>query len=560
MKTGRWYSFALLSLFFAALMLRLILPLEYSVWGPDTGENYYIAKFFAVNGRMPLPYYGFGTTYTEFPIVYQLVASVSRITGISVAAASELSMPFLTSTLVFPIAGIAVAITERRSVGVLSALFYATSVPIIGHTSIIASDTIGEVILIFFIYFYMRSGRDRMMTAIALATAVAMVPSYHLGTVMLLLFLYCVLFYYSFWKRDNSTELLKSIVFISVITTITWAYWLTQAPNFVSVFILHNPHLAIEEAISAPYIFMFLVFILGNFFQRQPHALVAKRTEMRKEYYYTVSIIGSAAVAFIAYTGVQSVPLYPSAFTLLEIPTVVFTLFGFASFLFLLRKEKRAWPIGIMTSATAAIIAAGVLTNIPYLVPERVIEYLLLTMATFAGYGMVDALSKVGKRARTGVALSVIILLVLAAGFSTALVTSTTTPSKVGASPAGDISASVWLRTNTPPSATVASDHRLSSIVFGFSGRNATWEKGGYPIFTSSNPGELYAGLNSSQTPSGNKTIDYLLLDTYMMEGGNFYPNQTAIPVSPFVLNTIQGGNFILLYSNGLATVYAYSP
>ncbi len=562
MKEERWYILALFSIFFAALALRLILPLEFNVWGPDTGENYYITHYFAVSGAMPSPYYGFGRTYTEFPAVYVLVALIARLTGISTAAAVELSMPFITSLLVFPMAGIAVSLTGRKQVGLMASIFYATSVVVIGHTSIIASDTMGEVILVFFIYFYLASGRDRLTIALAMATALAMIPTYHLGTVILLLFLFSALFYYSLFRRSNSAELLKALAFILVITTLTWAYWMTMAPNFLSTFVLKNTGLGIEEAVSAPYILTFLIFIAGSFVQRRGRASGGSgqgRDGMPLAYPVAAFAASAAAVGYIAYFGYPSVPLYPGPVILFNIPTVAVTLLAFTAVIPSMRDGRKFHSIGITLFLLASLIGLGVVTNIPYLVPERLVEYLLLFAATFAGIAMLSFLDLLPRSRRTAAALALCLVLILAAGLSTALVGATTTPSKIGGTPAADLSAAQWLHISTPGASTVASDHRLSSIVFGFAQRNATWEMGSYPIYTAANASSMENQLNLTFTPSGYKTVNYLLMDTYMIQAGNFYPNQTAIPVSPAVLAAVRGGNFVNVYSNGFATVYAYT-
>lgn len=562
MKEGRWYTLSLLSTFFIALTLRLILPLEFNVWGPDTGENYYIAKFFAVNGMMPSPYYGFGLTYTEFPTAYQLVASIARLAGVSTASTVELTTPFVTSLLVFPVAGIALTVTGRRAAGMLSALFYATSIVIVGHTSILASDPIGEVVLVFFIYFYLNSRRDRMMTAMAMISALAMIPTYHLGTVILLLFLYAVLFYCSFFKREDSEQLLKSLAFILTITTFTWVYWLVEAPVFLVHFILENPHLSLEEAISAPYLLAFVLFILGSLFRgRRWTPPTGGRLEIKNVYYIAILVAGVVGVSYITFAGAPSIPIFPSAYTLLNLPTVVCTLLGIAAFMPAVRGESRTHTLGLTLFALGLVVLVGVVTNIDYLVPERLVEYLLLFIATFAGIGLMLLIETVPKNMRVVATAVLAVALVASCGVSTAMVGATTTPSKIGATPAKDLSATQWLKWNTGGGSVVASDHRLSSLIFGFSDRNATWEIGGYPIFMAGNLSQMEGALNLSQTPSGNKTVDFLMLDTYMVNDANFYPNQTAIPIPPDVMENITGsGDFVLVYSNGFSQLYAYAP
>lgn len=546
----RWYLFALISLYFAALSIRLIPPLTNAVWGADTGENYYLSNYFAVHLTLPNHYYGFGLTYTEFPVVYVLTGLSAVLMSLNTYAASELLMPFLTSLLVFPVAGITTYITKREGTGIGAATFYAASSVIVAHTSILASDTLGEFLLIFFIYFYLKTSRSRLYTAAAAITAFAAVPSYHVGTIMLILFLYSALIYSS-WMSKDRTEMRRALYFILGVSTWAWAYWLNFAPVFVHIFILGNPHLDIFEAVAAPYALAAAIIILGRFIS------IRKIPQGDLHRTLTLPFIALAAVplAALSFTGWKAQSILPSLFLLSFIPTAYIALIAVVQIIPMSREHGEAWPVTIALLLTGVVILVGLITQLSYLVPFRVVEYALLFLSPFAGYAII----RIHNGSRTASVLLVASFFLLS-GVSMATLNHVVMPSKTGSSPVQDIYASEWIYWNTQRQAVVASDHPLSSIAFAFGGRNATWEKGGYPIFESRDLGQLYSSLNSTYTPSGMKPVDLLLLDSYMISEGNYYPNQSALPVSGSFLTGLQSGNFVLLYSNGVTEVYAYVP
>lgn len=558
MKEDNWYIYSLVSLFFVALMLRLIMPLQFSVWGPDTGENYYIVHYFASTGSMPQPYYGYGQTYTEFPGVYELLGSLSAISGMPAATITELGMPFITSVLVFPVASIGRKLSGSRHIALASSLFYSASVIIVGHTSIISSDTMGEVLLIFFLYFYTSSPDSMFGFAGMLLSMFAMVPTYHLGMVFVLGFLYIALFCYSFFRRSEKREMKLLIVALATGISVALSYWFFLAPEFRSIFILGR--IATPVIVAAPYILLAAIALAGQYSPWQQLTVRGRNGERSAKLYVLAAVVISLlSVSAVAVYGLSSIPVKPGADVMLFVPTLVFSLVGGAFCMrFSLKRFENA-IFGIFVALIMLITVAGMLTGIAYLVPLRIVEYLSLLLAFSAGFGLVTAV-RLFFRPEGKMAASVIIaLIVILAGMSaTFLSTSLSAPSKIGATPPGDLDAANWIKWNTQGNAVFAGDHRVSSIIFGYGARNATWEFGGAAIFGSTTLSTLLSNLNASQTPSGVRHVDYVMIDGEMVSAANFYPNHPDYSLNSQTLALFKTDYFMELYTNGYATVYAY--
>jgi len=550
-----WYPLAAISLFFAALSLRILLPLHYAVWGPDTGENFYITSYFYKTGSMPSPYYGFGQTYTEFPVVYVLAGVVARLTGIDALETVELIMPFLTSLLVFPVAGIAEYLTGKKSIALLSSAFYAASILIAGHTSIIASDTMGEILLIFAVYFFIRKEKSLFYLALALLSSLALIPTYHLGTVMWLLFLYAVMLY-SLYRQEVHNALI-ALLLILLESALSLLYWIYYARAFFSVFVVGNTHLPVPVAVSAPLLFPVILFLLLKGRELSVNTSGMHLLPPSSMLYFSAVLIAFLSAAYVALEGIPSIPVYPSPFVLFVIPTVIWSIVAIFA-LFNADMVPTSGYMRVTVLLLCALIVVGFITGLAYLVPLRVIEYLSLFLLPFAGAG-IFGLSRSTGMARA-MAVFMVAALIVSSGFSLYFSAAVTPASKIGATPAQDINAANWMLWNANRSYAVVSDHRLSSIAFGFGGMNATWEKGGYPVFTTTSITLLERMLLNVSTPAGAEAGGYIFIDKYMLQAANFYPNMPAVPVPAGFVSDMENSSFICVYSNGFATIYAYAP
>ncbi|MBX8631202.1 MAG: hypothetical protein J9259_01575 [Thermoplasmata archaeon YP2-bin.285] len=560
MREDRWYLYSVISLYFVSLMLRLIMPLSYSVWGPDTGENYYIVNYFSSFGRMPSPYLGFGSTYTEFPAVYELLGVFSSFSGISSATVTELGMPFISSLLVFPFSSIGRRLSGRKAGGILTALFYSASVVTVGHTSIIASDTLGEMVLIFFLNFYLDSGRSRTAFVFSTLLAVSMIPTYHLGTVFVILTMFISLVYYSFFRRADSACLSRTVISLVSVTTLAIFYWSLAAPEFMKLFIQKIAPLPLS--LLLPYAAILLIYFAGRYLHisRSSFSYSVSR-RLLSGYIFAIFIITAAAIVYVSAFGFPSIPIYPDPASAFFAPSLILPLVGVLFFIQFSTARYENFLVGVLLLSVVAIIAVGFFTGISYLVPFRVVEYLYLLLAFLVGFGVVGTLELYFKpEARIWVSVIVAFALIfstMAVTFQSAAISS---PSKIGATPYEDLQAANWIAWNTPRNSTFASDHRLSSIVFGYGGREATWEFGGYPIFHSTGLHDLLANLNLSETPAGSARIGYIIVDREMVNSANFYPNQPDLPIPTSVLSMLKTYYFVEVYTNGFATVYEYAP
>ena len=113
-----------------------------------------------------------------------------------------------------------------------------------------------------------------------------------------------------------------------------------------------------------------------------------------------------------------------------------------------------------------------------------------------------------------------------------------------------------WVKENLP-GATIASDHRLSSMLFGFADTFPSWEYAPTLFHSNFFNNESKDELLSCKTPSGEKRIDYVFVDKTMKEKGvalSQYEN--AEPMSKESIEKFNHAPFVKIYDNGYVQIY----
>jgi hypothetical protein len=112
-----------------------------------------------------------------------------------------------------------------------------------------------------------------------------------------------------------------------------------------------------------------------------------------------------------------------------------------------------------------------------------------------------------------------------------------------------------WLRVSIHGDKIVATDHRISSMIFGFAKINATWD---YAPLTLHAPtcAQAIDEMRKCPTPSGKKRIDYVLIDDEMRTGVALKQWETAKPMSQHAIDKFKYAPYMKVYDNGKLQIY----
>ena len=98
-------------------------------------------------------------------------------------------------------------------------------------------------------------------------------------------------------------------------------------------------------------------------------------------------------------------------------------------------------------------------------------------------------------------------------------------------------------------------DHRASTLAFGFGGVDAT----GHPTRTPPLAGtfvEARSGLIGIPSPSGVRNGSYVWVDGDIERGVQLYPWDPAVPMSPEAIAKFDDAPFVKVFDNAYARVY----
>jgi hypothetical protein len=203
--------------------------------------------------------------------------------------------------------------------------------------------------------------------------------------------------------------------------------------------------------------------------------------------------------------------------------------------------------------ALSITMVFGIATSNHVLLPYRQTEYFIQPMAVLIGAGAVflhDNWNTERRRAASAAAA-----VALSALVAMCAVTAYPPREMMGGFEEGTTSEEMdgvlWLRENGPPAELVATDHRLSSMVYGFAGLNASWDDARDTLHGNLSEARLeMAGL---ETPSGLHRIELVLLSPSIEAGAALTQWETARPLKGGALAKFSSEAFLKVYeSNGV--------
>jgi hypothetical protein len=212
--------------------------------------------------------------------------------------------------------------------------------------------------------------------------------------------------------------------------------------------------------------------------------------------------------------------------------------------------------VGLLVLGLSAIF--GLVTQSQVILPARHAEYILIFLSLLAAFAIYRwaGRARLAYGRRAGAAMIATALLLLAANAAIAY----PPPNDFGGFQEGltprDALLAEWSAGGLPPEAVVASDHRLSSYLFGFDGDRATWDSTP-ALFWGSNRSAAFAELADAQSPSTLRPVDAVALDgTMRTVGVALDPSEEAQPLSAAASGWFDGPGFVPIYENGDETVY----
>lgn len=560
---------ALLSVF-----LLLSPLLSFYAFGSDSGEYYALTNQLASTGHLPVGgaysggYAGWGFAYPDFPGLFVLTAGSAGALGVDGFSALIYVVPALSALSVLPLFLLFRRLWPVDSVAILGAGFAAVLMPrafSIAHPAPLGP---GDLFAVSALWMFVEGRTDARWYAPLVVTSAALVLTHHLSAYFFLLMALGGLLLLELWRpRAWSTRFpQRELGFLGAFTGGLLLFWYEAAPDFHGVLAGGLPAtLADSPAPLLAGAALGFVAIAGLLSWRRARPVRTRlgvsfpsdRSANRDMLLLWGGMAGGLGLLLLAPLPATSQVITPEAL-LWFAPVIVFV--GFAAGSRRLVTATRLGPYLLTwlgaTGLSALVALASASSVIP---PGRHAEYLVIPLGLLVAIGLgrlaVRAEEFGGRPALAAVALGAVVLL----GANAAIAyppASDFGGFQEGYTP-GDAALWMWAGAGLPAGTAVASDHPLSSMLFGVDGLPATWQSTP-TLFVGSNLSAALAELRSSPAPHDPYVypISAVALDGTMYGGVALDPNALAQPLSPNATQWFAGAPFVPVYENGLETVY----
>jgi 4-amino-4-deoxy-L-arabinose transferase-like glycosyltransferase len=554
----KWVIISLAVIFLAAIFMRLLPLTQYAVWGSDTGEYFYLTNQLTKDAHVSTDYNGWGFGYPYFPGMFYLAGSISLLFGIDDLQAMSIFIPVTAAFSVLLVFVLIKMLFRNNAAGILGASITAVAMPHVFTTSHPMPGSVGDMFLILALLLLMASYRNKKFLSLLILTSLALILTHHLSSYFLFIMGLGGLFVKEMLQSKDSKDSKYIWMFLVFFLSVLILYWSYLASPFSERVVSDAFDIPVWAILSGGYVVLLLAFILIKIRRRIKWNYKLKFPGLKVQLVKYMALF-SALILIMALVISTSIPgtnidLKPLAL-IIFIPFFAIVAFGSVGpdYVKLFRNGTMiyGWILALFLS-----ILIGVVTSNRVLLPYRHPQYLVFPLALLAGIGIVMVFDILGKKERKvkSLAYCVIFLLIALSAFSAYPPKDIMGGFSEGTSPE-DMQAVVWAGESLEPGATVASDHRMSSMIFGFGGLNATWDAAENTLHGES-LSEFQDELESIKIPSGEKSIDYVLLDDDIKEGAALLQWENAEPLSQGARDKFQKWPFVKLYEANGVEVY----
>lgn len=547
---------ALGAIVIGAIAIRLSPLWSFLYWGSDTGEYFAILRDLVRTGHVSTTYHGWGITYPYFPGAFFPQAGLVELGRVDVPTVLNLLLPVLGALGVIPMFLLGVRIAKEPRFGLFAAAFLAGAMPHAYTTAHSAPSTLGDLLVLANLLLFLRLRTDARALGPLLLVSGALIVTHHLSLYFFLLMVLGAIVIRGlvrpWWAHAGAR---REVVFLGLLIAGTFAYWFGYATTFRDSIL---PDVSVR-----PWWILFVVFAIGLAALAGLIALrrhIAWRYRARVPDFRRLSASFAAAAGTIFAIGVMTV-LWGVPGTTVRVPPEGLLYFVPLTLLMSFSAAGRKFldfeRDGMHPSAWLAALLLSALVGIAFaprvLIPYRHTEFLMIPFSIFAGVGFFRLLHLSGWRDwRRTIALAAGGALLLANGLAGIPPPSTIAGWREGTVPAA-LDPAYWARDHA--SGLVVTDHHASTIVFGFGGLDATWDRTSAP-FLSMDVSDPYAGLRSIPSPSGTKDGTYLWIDRDTEAGVRLHPWDPAVPTDAAVLAKFDQSPFVKVFDNGYARIY----
>jgi hypothetical protein len=542
-KPSRTEIIYLLLIFGLAYIIRGIPSWFNWGWGNDFGIYYGLSQSLVEDPQLFKPYSGWGQTYHYFPMLYILIAGLHKLTGITTDVLLRVVSPIIGSLSVVFFYYVVKRLNAGKYIPLFAGLLLALNPFHAYQTAHAAPLTLGHFFLVLSLVFFLHKDDRPWATHALYISSILLIMSHHLTSFIYLLIIIGISFFRGFNSKKQPESFRTDLIYIILFSLMMFAYWaLIATPVFYS-FMSGGLYLSPYIIVAIFYLAIAVMVALLQFKYRMKYEytprLFSKRTEVILVFLVFIALSGIVVLFSFSDLG-TGFSFLPSAWILL-VPTIII----FSIALVALNRidfERFGAEVKGIFYPIFGIFIFSLFTWNSVLLPFRFFEYLAYPFCILSALGIFGLLDLQKKQEKTikwrslstrikGVITAFIIVMVIS-GATTYAVQKATSRFEESIPPQVYDSI-VWLEENAPRNMTIASDHRISNVLWQ-RGFNTTYDYA-YNLWFSNkwNDSECLAELEGHGIGLEYGTVGHLVIDSVMVRDGV----QSNINETPRVIN-----------------------
>ena len=531
MKTKIFEKNLLYSVISLGFLIRIYHHYNWRIWGSDSGEYLYLTRHLISNGEMLTDgYIGWGRAYPDFQGMQLLAGTLSLLTQIDYSNSLLWFIPLM-SALATP----TLFMIGKKLVGFTPALFgcafYSVTFAVVFANSHAMPGGLAETLGFVLLYSWIKGLEsddilriDRIKrnpwSWIVAISFLALLITHHFTLLLVISGMVGVLIVeISAGNRKNAES---GIMAIGILSLGISFYWLVYAKSFKkmlneSAFSYVSGSFPVTGILVMIPLLSLIVLWAVKDYLRLP---VIKENLTQKIFLQRILVafaISFAGIILILWKGVPGTiaPLQAGEYQALPYLVVNVLWLSLAVNIGLVNAQKNGWLVWGWIVPIFALATVGAISGSHLLIAYRHAPYLLAPLALMSGVGFRYLVIGFETTKRPVIAsLFVVLFLGCAIG-------AYPPPAVMGGFQEGtneaELDAILWTQF-TERDALVVSDHRLSSLTFGLTETNASWENGDL-VITGDTEEAVDAGKSLSTPQAGVKQVSYVMLSEEMQKG-----------------------------------------
>jgi len=447
-----------------------------------------------------------------------------------------------------------VRVLHEPSAGLLAAAFVAVAMPHAFQTAHPIPATVGELLAVSILLLWLRLPKDHRTWALLVPATLALVVTHHLSAYFLIVMLLIGLVVVGVVRASPLEGNRARALYVAFLAGAALAFWLGYATTFRTSILTDVDIRPWWLPLAG---FPVLVGILVG-------AVILRRRfswRYRPRYPSLRHVVAGYGVALgFIYALMSSAVFVGIIGTRIRLsPEVLWYFLPFFSLLAMAgagRKHmdftRRGLESGGWFLALALSAAFGAAAAARVIIPYRHVEYMVVVLAIPVGAGFLRLVELGGLSHRGLASAGVAAVLVAGTALSAFPPTGLLVNYEEGIQPAA-LDAAYWEGRNV--GGLLATDHRASTIAFGFGGVNATWDTAEAAI-TAPDFASARAEMCRVDAPSGAARVDYVAIDADLARGVQLSPVTPALPLSPEARAKFLVAPYMKVYDSGFAQVY----